>query len=268
MKRFLLTSVLLTSVLGLLAIFFAAKTVSATTYYVAANGSDSNDGTTKTAPWLHAPGMLDCSGICASTTPNAGDSIILRGGDTWSSSSFPWTWKWSGSAGNPIQVGGLDQTWFSGTSWTRPVLNGGGTFPNNGSSEKFFLALSNVSSVTVSWIEFTGFFIGSNATAWVGYLDRGSSGTNITIHDNYFHGWTHATGVSEGSPGGNVMAILCRTGAADPTTSVYGNAIDGGDTKKDDFTGDLFDRGLRRYLPELYRLDHRRGERGLHRLIP
>jgi hypothetical protein len=236
-KRFILTSVLLTSVLGLLAIFFAAKTVSATTYYVAANGSDSNNGTTKTAPWLHAPGMLDCAGLCAATTPNAGDSIILRGGDTWSSSSFPWTWKWSGSAGNPIQVGGLDQTWFSGTSWTRPILNGGGTFPNSGSSQKFFLALSNVSSVTVSWIEFTGFFIGSNATAWVGYLDRGSSGTNISIHDNYFHGWTHAAGISEGSPGGNVTAILCHTGAADPTTSVFRNAIDGGDTKKDDFTG-------------------------------
>ena len=236
-KRFILASVLVASVLALLAIFFTAKTVSATTYYVASNGSDSNDGTTKTTPWLHAPGMPGCSGICASTTPNAGDRFTLRGGDTWPSSSFPWIWKWSGSSGNPIEVGGLDQTWFTGTSWTRPILSGGGSFPNSGSAQKFFLTLSHVSYVTVSWIEFTGFFIGSNATAWVGYLDRGSSGTNITLHDNYFHGWAHAASISEGSPGGNVMAILCHTGAADPTTSVYRNAIDGSDTKKDDFTG-------------------------------
>jgi len=99
------------------------------------------------------------------------------------------------------------------------------------------LTLSDVSYVTVSWIEFTGFFIGSNATEWVGYLDRGASGTNINIHDNYFHGWTHAAGISEGGPGGNVTAILCRTGGTDATTSIYRNAIDGGDTAKDDFTG-------------------------------
>jgi hypothetical protein len=231
-KRFVLASVL-----ALLAIHFSGGSVFATTYYVAANGSDSNNATVKTTPWLHAPGMSGCSGICASTTPKPGDSIILRGGDTWSSSSFPWTWKWSGSSGNAIQVGGLDQTWFSGGAWTRPILSGGGTFPNSGSTQTFFLALSGVSYVTVSWIEFTGFFIGSNANAWVGYLDRGSKGTNITIHDNYFHGWTHAAGISEGSPGGNVMAILCHTGSADPTTSIYRNVIDGSDTHKDDFTG-------------------------------
>ncbi len=232
MKRFALTSAL-----ALLAIFFSAGCASATAYYVAANGSDSNNGTAKTTPWLHAPGMPTCTGVCASTTPKAGDSVTFRGGDTWSSSSFPWVWKWSGSSGNAIQVGGLDQTWFSGAAWTRPILNGGGTFPNSGSTQAFFLSLSGVSYVTVSWMEFTGFFVGSNATAWVGYLDRGSSGTNINIHDNYFHGWSHAAGISEGSPGGNVMAILCETGGTDATTSIYNNAIDGSDTDKDDFTG-------------------------------
>ena len=41
----------------------------------------------------------------------------------------------------------------------------------------------------------------------------------------------------KGGPGGNVTAILCRTGRTDATTSIYRNAIDGGDTTKDDFTG-------------------------------
>lgn len=235
-RRNVLKRFVVKSFLALLATCLAGGSAFATTYYVAANGSDSNNGTAKTTPWLHAPGMPNCSATCGSTTLKAGDSITLRGGDTWPSSSFPWIWTWSGSSGNPIQVGGLDQTWFSGASWTRPVLSGGGTFPNSGSTQTFFLALSGASYVTVSWIEFTGFFIGSNATEWVGYLDRGSSGTNINIHDNYFHGWKHAAGVSEGGPGGNVTAILCHTGGADATTSVYRNAIDGSDTAKDDFT--------------------------------
>ncbi|HTC64989.1 MAG TPA: hypothetical protein VK709_19265 [Candidatus Saccharimonadales bacterium] len=237
MKRFILTSALLSSALALFVIFFTAKSVSATTYYIAASGSDSNNGTAKTTPWLHAPGMPNCSSTCSSITPKAGDSFILRGGDTWTSSSFPWTWTWSGSSSSPIQVGGLDQTWFAGASWTRPILTGGGTFPNGGSAQVFFLALSDVSSVTVSWIEFTGFYLGSSATAWVGYLDRGATGTNITIGNNYFHGWKHAAGINEGDPGGNVTAILCHTGNTDATTSIYRNAIDGSDTAKDDFTG-------------------------------
>lgn len=237
MKRFLLTSIFLASVLALCVTLFDAKSVSATTYYVAATGSDSNNGTTKTTPWLHAPGMLNCSSTCAAITPKAGDSVILRGGDTWTSSSFPWTWSWSGSSSAPIQVGGLDQTWFAGSSWTRPILTGGGTFPSSGTTQAFFFALSGASYVNVSWMEFTGFFLGTTATAWVGYLDRGDSGSNIAIHDNYFHGWKHASAINEGDPGGNVIAILCHTGNADPTTSLYRNAIDGSDTAKDDFTG-------------------------------
>ena len=52
----------------------------ATTHYVAANGSDSNNGTSTSTPWLHAPGMPSCSGSCASYTPQAGDRFIFRGG--------------------------------------------------------------------------------------------------------------------------------------------------------------------------------------------
>src|SRR5208337_4960412 len=35
-------------------------------YYIAANGNDSNSGTSESSPWLHAPGMYStCSGSCA-----------------------------------------------------------------------------------------------------------------------------------------------------------------------------------------------------------
>src|SRR5580704_6890233 len=101
------------------------------THYVAANGSDANNGTSKSTPWLHAPGMANCASSCASYTPAAGDSIIFRGGDTWhfgNSAAAPyvgsgWGWSWSGSNGNPIYIG-VDQTWFAASSWARPILHG------------------------------------------------------------------------------------------------------------------------------------------------
>src|ERR1700758_4405351 len=62
---------------------FVITSASATTYYIAANGSDSNNGTSKSTAWLHAPGMPACSAVCASTTPKAGDRFVFRGGDTW-----------------------------------------------------------------------------------------------------------------------------------------------------------------------------------------
>src|SRR5580700_8550863 len=91
--------------LWIVAIFLCAigGTASATTYYIAANGSDGNSGTSKTSPWLHAPGMNGCSNTCGSVTPQPGDKFILRGGDTWHYSAnspvgLPWNWNWNGSA--------------------------------------------------------------------------------------------------------------------------------------------------------------------------
>jgi hypothetical protein len=113
----------------------------ASTHYIAANGSDSNNGTSKTTPWLHAPGMPNCSGSCASYKPAPGDSIIFRGGDTWhfgNSALSPYTggtwdmYSWWGNNSTCVSLAassgciyyGVDQTWFSGGSWVRPILDG------------------------------------------------------------------------------------------------------------------------------------------------
>lgn len=97
--------------MGLL--FVAVLTVPgarAATYYVDyVNGSDSNNGTSETAAWKHAPGMQGltptgsstgdgCSAKCASYAPAAGDEIILRGGVVWPYTTAPWIWTWSGSS--------------------------------------------------------------------------------------------------------------------------------------------------------------------------
>ena len=64
MKRFILTSVLLTSALALLVTLFSARSVSATTYYVATSGSDPTNGISESTPWAHLPGMPDRNRHC------------------------------------------------------------------------------------------------------------------------------------------------------------------------------------------------------------
>jgi hypothetical protein len=109
-------------------------------YYIAANGSDSNSGTSESSPWLHAPQMPACSANCASAQNQyngipAGTGLILRGGDTWhfgNSSASPYsggTWNFNsgqypmGNSSHPIYVG-VDPGWYSGSVWARPILNG------------------------------------------------------------------------------------------------------------------------------------------------
>src|ERR1035437_10304250 len=52
-------------------------------YFISAAGADTNNGTSESTPWAHAPGMPKCTGTCASTTPAAGEGFIFRGGDAW-----------------------------------------------------------------------------------------------------------------------------------------------------------------------------------------
>ncbi len=131
-----------------LTIFFAlTMRAHATTYYVAANGSDSNSGTSETSPWLHAPGMPNCTATCASKNPQPGDSFIFRGGDAWHRSANmndsndvymggEWTWSWSGSllgvtcnyptvTTTCIYIG-VNTNWYNssicGSSFCRPQL--------------------------------------------------------------------------------------------------------------------------------------------------
>jgi hypothetical protein len=126
-------------------------------YFVAANGADTNNGTSESTPWLHAPGMPKCANACltkANNGMNPGEGVVFRGGDTWhfgNSGATPFTggtWDltggpagWHGDPSTCIYEGtqtgciywGVDLTtsgtgWFNaavcGASWCRPRLNG------------------------------------------------------------------------------------------------------------------------------------------------
>src|SRR3989344_2719725 len=118
----------------------ACAIITQTFYIDYDGGSDSNDGTSKNTPWKHAPGMNGCSDNCAvyqtdhsssAGTTGAGDEFIFKGGVTWANEVFTWDWNLGGGTGWTKGVDaiyfGIDQTWYSGASWTRPVFDAGGT---------------------------------------------------------------------------------------------------------------------------------------------
>ena len=222
-------------------------------YFIAANGSDSNNGTSESTPWLHAPGMPNCTGNCASNKPGAGMGYIFRGGDTWhfgNSSATPyvgggWGWNWSGSSqASPIYIG-VDSGWYSGSSWARPILNadnptnacpGSGPCPVSscahatiGGSYNQMVEFPGLQWNILDNFEFTGFCWNNSppfgGNVMLGYY--GGSGNTpyyFVAENNYFHGWTHTSG-------GPQNGAYCMVGNDNYAGSVLEfNVIDGSDS--------------------------------------
>ena len=146
--------------------------------------------------------MANCASVCASTTVHAGDSIIFRGGDTWhfgNGSASPYaggqTWNFTatGSSGSPIYLG-VDQTWYSGSSWARPVLNGDNPLFNGTSfpSSCTYNFGSNSIWQSSNYVTFDNFEITGICTNYSGSGNPGalSPGSYNTVSNVYYHGWT------------------------------------------------------------------------------
>jgi hypothetical protein len=207
----------------LLAVTFGGlgKAPAATIHYIAANGADSNRGTSKTTPWLHLPGMVGCSNNCSRYTPVAGDQFILRGGDSWVNANFPITWTWSGSSGNPIYIG-VDQTWYTGSAWTRPVFDAGGQAISG--SFNLFIKLWSQTYVTIDNIEMRNFYWdGVGSYGQLGYLALNGS-DYITLNHLYLHAWTHHD-PSDGTTDTNCMIVLGDTHSYYDANTVFENGV-------------------------------------------
>ncbi len=96
------------AILALVWCLLASIPAHATTYYVAAAGSDSNNGTSTGTPWQ------TISKVNGSTF-SAGDSVLFNRGDVWYGSSL--TAPSSGSSGSPITFGAYG-------SGANPVIKG------------------------------------------------------------------------------------------------------------------------------------------------
>jgi hypothetical protein len=229
----------------------AGNAAASTIHYIAATGSDSNNGTSTSTPWLHAPGMSACTGSCASYTPAAGDQFIFRGGDTWhfgNSGATPytggtWTWTWSGlssscdTSDNPAAVRtscvyiGVDTNWSAGSAWTRPIMTGDNPTSTTAVSScahtvgtnNDFLIVNNNAFAVFDNLEWTGMCqsipqsssnnYGNGQNIYVTDNGSGSIQTQNVYENNYFHGMTHLP-FSCSEPGGGEPVGICFNEAA------------------------------------------------------
>jgi len=174
-----------------------AAASSAATYYVSINtGTDTNNGTSKANPWAHAPGMQTCRNTCSSTSINAGDQIIFMGNEVWHASNFELVFK-GGSSGNPVYYG-VDQTWFSGASWGRPVFDGDNSITLVGNH----IVRTSSSYVTVDNIEMRDLMC-PNANFGCAISFNGPSGGLVTYQNCWLHSWG-IQGVDDSNHGGFV----------------------------------------------------------------
>jgi len=198
-----------------------------TTHYIAANGSDANNGTSKTTPWAHLPGMPGCSNSCSSYTPAAGDQFILRGGDTWGATSLGINWIWSGNSGGRIYIG-VDQSYYAGASWTRPIFNCQTSTCNLNTYGNVVWIAGNY--VTLDNIEFTGYQQSGGGALVAVYAN------NDEVENCYFHGWSRQPGATSV----NSFALTNNwSGGAGIGTLFHNNVIDGSDSPNQDFMGGI-----------------------------
>jgi hypothetical protein len=93
---------------------------SAGRYYIDySSGSDTNNGLSTNAPWQHHPYMQGWTGVY---NHQPGDHFIFRGGVVWPRCYLQP--QAGGSPGNSDYYG-VDSNWFSGSSFSRPVFDGG-----------------------------------------------------------------------------------------------------------------------------------------------
>lgn len=90
------------------------------------SGNDVNPGT-KLSPWKSHPYMQSWKGRYSHT---AGDCFIFKGGIIWPAAAFTMRLLAPGIAG-AYDYYGVDQKWFTGRSWTRPIFDAEDTAPSN-----------------------------------------------------------------------------------------------------------------------------------------
>jgi hypothetical protein len=212
---------------------FASTT--ATTHYIAANGLDTNNGTSESAPWAHLPGMATCTNNCVSYAPLAGDTFILRGCDVWPNASFPIHWKWSGTSSSQITIG-VDKSWYNATNcpttWNRPIFDAGGTNIGGagcgGLGANWFVYLDHVTYVIWNWIEARGLYWNNDQQNrcyhTVGNLI--GNGTDYVVVSNwYFHGWTHGLSAGTSDVGGAGMIMTTYNTTPSCTNCLVTNSV-------------------------------------------
>ena len=216
---------------------FTAAGINNGCFYVSSTlGSDSNAGTTEGAPWAHAPGMANCTGVCASTfgsqySTKAGYGIILRGGDSWGAASFGWQWAWSGTASHPNYLG-VDPTWYNSSTcsggWCRPIFN----LAQSAISGSYYTFLNNGATAiytTVDNFEETGWSCATTGQGSSAFVVNTTISPYAEFENIYFHGVTYSSGQTTNC---YIFAFGANTSDGDSQvagTSFHNNVVDNSD---------------------------------------
>jgi len=188
--------------LFMLLVLFAGRSFAATYYVDFASGNDASAGTSKTAPWKHAPGMQGCTGTCAAATVKPGDSLIFKGGVTWDHTCWAWVIPFSGTSANPIYVG-VDQTWYAGSAWSQPVFDGQ-TYAATGATDGSMIRNQTSSYITYDNFEMKNLYITSPGGPAFVHAD-GAAG--VSVKNSYLHGWTVPSSITKDDAHGGVYFI-------------------------------------------------------------
>jgi hypothetical protein len=155
----------------------ASASASATTYYIDfSSGKDSNSGTSKAAPWQHHPYM---AGWAGSYAHQAGDRFIFKGGVTWNATCWPMNISASGSSGSNDYYG-VDQSWFAGGSFTKPIFDGQHTTQQ-------IIQTTSVKYITFDHLELKGQHAPDNGCCYFNIYLYDSY--NILMEYLYIHDW-------------------------------------------------------------------------------
>jgi hypothetical protein len=170
-----------------MAIITLSSTVYGATYYVDfSGGADSNNGTSKATPWKHQPYMQGWTG---SYSHSAGDRFIFKGGVTWDKTCLPMDIAVGGGVGAQDYYG-LDKTWYTGGSWTRPIFDAQNTALGGVNANHMVKIQSGY--LTFDNFELTGFYWDVNSGGWVTSLIS-LWDTHILIANCLLHNWSHDT---------------------------------------------------------------------------
>jgi len=153
----------------------------AATYYIDFSaGADSQNGTSKSTSWKHNPYM---SGWTGSYSHTAGDRFIFKGGVTWDSTNWRMQPTSGGTTGT-YDYYGVDKTWYTGSSWTRPVFDGASApiLPNG-----------HMIQLEAGWIEFDNIEMRNITSATGAQFIAVDAVSNILVTNCWLHGANQKT---------------------------------------------------------------------------
>lgn len=185
-----------------LALIFPGSVFSATYYIDYSGGSDANNGLSKAAAWKTHP-WYAWSPTHPAYAHAAGDHFIFRGGVTVpAQGNLMLNIQAGGTAGNPDYYG-VDQSWFVGGAWSRPVFdaqwqNFNGATDAGGYNVMFFLS-GSASYVTIDNLDFTRLsWNGTHTLGQIAAIFEAGGNTGITIQNCYIHNWGHGPTATSG----------------------------------------------------------------------